>query len=208
MPVELGSLTLSSEWIGGLGKLGSLTGEKENKLHFNSWSCGVCIKGFGDTTCTVMSALCLQSKLFCNTFYRSEEFNMRATLDGWPWRSPPTSSSLNDGASTLNLPSQILNAQAEAMKEESVKEKNLNGMNKKFETRANGTHWVIVFLRWFMMRSEWFWYCEVVLSTFDVLQRFCFFLQMGFTLILATLDGLDVGLLGDVISGDDCDDDE
>ncbi|GJT41414.1 hypothetical protein Tco_0941279 [Tanacetum coccineum] len=70
--------------------------------------------------------------------------------------------------------------------------------------------WVIVFLRWFMMRSEWF--ClgenEVVLSTFDVLQRFGFFLQMGFTLILATLDGLDVGLLGDVIGGDDCDDDE
>ncbi|GKE06875.1 hypothetical protein Tco_1398893 [Tanacetum coccineum] len=49
---------------------------------------------------------------------------------------------------------------------------------------------------------------EVVLSTFDVLQRFGFFLQMGFTLILATLDGLDVGLLGDVIGGDDCDDDE
>ncbi|GKE64957.1 hypothetical protein Tco_1519118 [Tanacetum coccineum] len=49
---------------------------------------------------------------------------------------------------------------------------------------------------------------EVVLSTFDVLQRFDFFLQMGFTLILATLDGLDVGLLGDVIGGDDCDDDE
>ncbi|GKB57773.1 hypothetical protein Tco_0913959 [Tanacetum coccineum] len=47
---------------------------------------------------------------------------------------------------------------------------------------------------------------EVVLSTFDVLQRFGFFLQMGFTLILATLDGLDVGLLGDVIGGDDCDD--
>ncbi|GJW97232.1 hypothetical protein Tco_0179040 [Tanacetum coccineum] len=37
---------------------------------------------------------------------------------------------------------------------------------------------------------------------------FGFFLQMGFTLILATLDGLDVGLLGDVIGGDDCDDDE
>ncbi|GJT03584.1 hypothetical protein Tco_0824753 [Tanacetum coccineum] len=49
---------------------------------------------------------------------------------------------------------------------------------------------------------------EVVLSTFDVLQRFGFFLQMGFTLILATLDGLDVGLLGDVIGGDDYDDDE
>ncbi|GJR83869.1 hypothetical protein Tco_0154654, partial [Tanacetum coccineum] len=48
----------------------------------------------------------------------------------------------------------------------------------------------------------------VVLSTFDVLQRFGFFLQMSFTLILATLDGLDVGLLGDVIGGDDCDDDE
>ncbi|GJS82600.1 hypothetical protein Tco_0749141 [Tanacetum coccineum] len=45
---------------------------------------------------------------------------------------------------------------------------------------------------------------EVVLSAFDVLQRFGFFLQMGFTLILATLDGLDVGLLGDVIGGDDC----
>ncbi|GKA38253.1 hypothetical protein Tco_0730804 [Tanacetum coccineum] len=29
----------------------------------------------------------------------------------------------------------------------------------------------------------------------------------GFTLILATLDGLDVGLLGDVIGEDDCDDD-
>ncbi|GKC33589.1 hypothetical protein Tco_1045973 [Tanacetum coccineum] len=33
----------------------------------------------------------------------------------------------------------------------------------------------------------------------DVLQMFVFFLQMGFTLILATLDGLDVCLLGDVI---------
>ncbi|GKB91139.1 hypothetical protein Tco_0963411 [Tanacetum coccineum] len=48
---------------------------------------------------------------------------------------------------------------------------------------------------------------EFVLSTLDVLQRFGFFLQMGFTLILATFDGLDVGLLGDVISEDDCDDD-
>ncbi|GJW75890.1 hypothetical protein Tco_0135260 [Tanacetum coccineum] len=49
---------------------------------------------------------------------------------------------------------------------------------------------------------------EAVLSTLDVLQRFGFFLQMGFTLILATLDGLDVGLLGDVIDEDDCDDDD
>ncbi|GJR24840.1 hypothetical protein Tco_0973367 [Tanacetum coccineum] len=40
---------------------------------------------------------------------------------------------------------------------------------------------------------------EVALSTLDVLQRFGLFLQMGFTLILATLDGLDVGLLGDVM---------
>ncbi|GJR90862.1 putative reverse transcriptase domain-containing protein [Tanacetum coccineum] len=39
----------------------------------------------------------------------------------------------------LNLPSQILNAQAEAMKEENVSEENLYGMNKEFETRANGT---------------------------------------------------------------------
>ncbi|GJU78178.1 hypothetical protein Tco_1275248 [Tanacetum coccineum] len=48
----------------------------------------------------------------------------------------------------------------------------------------------------------------VVLSTFEVLQMLVFFLQMGFTLILATLDGLDVGLLGDVIGEDDCDEDE
>ncbi|GKD67793.1 putative reverse transcriptase domain-containing protein [Tanacetum coccineum] len=34
----------------------------------------------------------------------------------------------------------ILNAQAEVLKEENVKEENLNGMNKKFETRADGTH--------------------------------------------------------------------
>ncbi|GJS46788.1 hypothetical protein Tco_0596909 [Tanacetum coccineum] len=49
---------------------------------------------------------------------------------------------------------------------------------------------------------------EVVLSTFEELQMLGFFLQMGFTLILATLDGLDVGLLGDVIGEDDCDEDE
>ncbi|GJU13890.1 hypothetical protein Tco_1136286 [Tanacetum coccineum] len=48
---------------------------------------------------------------------------------------------------------------------------------------------------------------ELTLSSLDVLQGFSFFLQVGFTLILATLDGLDVGLLGDVIGEDDCDDD-
>ncbi|GJX54199.1 hypothetical protein Tco_0282568 [Tanacetum coccineum] len=48
---------------------------------------------------------------------------------------------------------------------------------------------------------------EFALSTLNVLQRLGFILQIGFTLILATLDGLDVGLLGDVISEDDCDDD-
>nr|GEW26591.1 reverse transcriptase domain-containing protein [Tanacetum cinerariifolium] len=48
---------------------------------------------------------------------------------------------------------------------------------------------------------------EFTLSSLDVLQGFSFFLQMGLTLILATLDGLDVGLLGDVIGEDDCDDD-
>nr|GEX38170.1 putative reverse transcriptase domain-containing protein [Tanacetum cinerariifolium] len=42
----------------------------------------------------------------------------------------------------LNLSSQILNAQAEALKEENVKEENLNGINKKFETRADGTHYI------------------------------------------------------------------
>ncbi|GKA66337.1 hypothetical protein Tco_0766145 [Tanacetum coccineum] len=34
----------------------------------------------------------------------------------------------------------ILNAQAEALKEENVKEENLNEMDKKFEIRADGTH--------------------------------------------------------------------
>ncbi|GJX87626.1 retrotransposon protein, putative, ty1-copia subclass [Tanacetum coccineum] len=47
---------------------------------------------------------------------------------------------------------------------------------------------------------------KFTLSPLDVLQGFSFFLQMGFTLILATLDGLDVGLLRDVIGEDDCDD--
>ncbi|GJU04810.1 hypothetical protein Tco_1121240 [Tanacetum coccineum] len=46
------------------------------------------------------------------------------------------------------------------------------------------------------------------LSSLEVLQGFSFFLQMGFTLILATFDGLDVGLLEDVIGEDDCDDDD
>ncbi|GJU78718.1 putative reverse transcriptase domain-containing protein [Tanacetum coccineum] len=39
----------------------------------------------------------------------------------------------------LNLPSQIVNAQAEEMKEENVSEENLCGMNKEFETRPDGT---------------------------------------------------------------------
>ncbi|GJS02455.1 putative reverse transcriptase domain-containing protein [Tanacetum coccineum] len=39
----------------------------------------------------------------------------------------------------LKLPSQILNAQAEAMKEENVLEENLHGMNKDFETRPDRT---------------------------------------------------------------------
>nr|GEV21555.1 hypothetical protein [Tanacetum cinerariifolium] len=47
---------------------------------------------------------------------------------------------------------------------------------------------------------------ELTLSSLDVLQGLSFFLQMVFTLILATLDGLDVGLLGDVIGENDCDD--
>ncbi|GKF93373.1 putative reverse transcriptase domain-containing protein, partial [Tanacetum coccineum] len=39
----------------------------------------------------------------------------------------------------LNLPTQILNAQAKAIKEENVKEENLHGMNKEFKTRLDGT---------------------------------------------------------------------
>nr|GEX63885.1 hypothetical protein [Tanacetum cinerariifolium] len=41
---------------------------------------------------------------------------------------------------------------------------------------------------------------EFILSSLDVLQGFSFFLQIGLTLILATLDGLDVGLLGAELS--------
>nr|GEV19249.1 hypothetical protein [Tanacetum cinerariifolium] len=48
---------------------------------------------------------------------------------------------------------------------------------------------------------------KFTLISLDVLQGFSFFLQMGLTLILTTLDGLIVGLLGDVIGEDDCDDD-
>ncbi|GKA60105.1 putative reverse transcriptase domain-containing protein [Tanacetum coccineum] len=40
----------------------------------------------------------------------------------------------------LNLPSQILNAQAEVMKKENVKEENFCTMDKEFETRLDGTH--------------------------------------------------------------------
>nr|GFC00688.1 reverse transcriptase domain-containing protein [Tanacetum cinerariifolium] len=41
----------------------------------------------------------------------------------------------------LNLPPQILNAQAKAMNEDNVKGENLNGTNK-FKTRADGTHYI------------------------------------------------------------------
>nr|GEW28533.1 hypothetical protein [Tanacetum cinerariifolium] len=63
---------------------------------------------------------------------------------------------------------------------------------------------------WEMMGTVWtlgVLHSEFTLSSVDVLQGFSFFLQMGLTLILATLDGLDVGLLGDVIGEDDYDDD-
>ncbi|GJT94983.1 putative reverse transcriptase domain-containing protein, partial [Tanacetum coccineum] len=39
----------------------------------------------------------------------------------------------------LSIPSQILNAQAEAMNKGNSKEENLNGINKKFKTRTDGT---------------------------------------------------------------------
>nr|GEW84086.1 reverse transcriptase domain-containing protein [Tanacetum cinerariifolium] len=42
----------------------------------------------------------------------------------------------------LNLLSQILNAQVEAIKEENINEENLNGMTKRFETRSDGTHYI------------------------------------------------------------------
>ncbi|GKD08043.1 putative reverse transcriptase domain-containing protein [Tanacetum coccineum] len=39
-----------------------------------------------------------------------------------------------------NLPSQILKAQTEALKEENIKAENLRGMDKAFEIRPDGTH--------------------------------------------------------------------
>nr|GFB91302.1 putative reverse transcriptase domain-containing protein [Tanacetum cinerariifolium] len=39
----------------------------------------------------------------------------------------------------LNLPSQILEAQTEALKEENVQAENLRGMEKAFEIRTDGT---------------------------------------------------------------------
>ncbi|GKE66635.1 hypothetical protein Tco_1520796, partial [Tanacetum coccineum] len=39
----------------------------------------------------------------------------------------------------LNLPSQILKAQAEALKEENIKAENLRGMDKAFEIHLDGT---------------------------------------------------------------------
>ncbi|GJT20004.1 hypothetical protein Tco_0878710 [Tanacetum coccineum] len=48
---------------------------------------------------------------------------------------------------------------------------------------------------------------EFTLFSLDVSQVFNFFLQIGLTLIFATLEDLDLGLLGDVISEDDCGDD-
>ncbi|GKD14901.1 hypothetical protein Tco_1199308 [Tanacetum coccineum] len=40
------------------------------------------------------------------------------------------------------LPSQILEAQTEAIKEENIKAENLRGMDKAFEIRPNGTHFI------------------------------------------------------------------
>ncbi|GKD26774.1 hypothetical protein Tco_1232988 [Tanacetum coccineum] len=48
--------------------------------------------------------------------------------------------------------------------------------------------------------------CEATCG--DVGVSLIFFLQIVFTLILATFNDLDVGLLEDVIGEDDCDDDD
>ncbi|GJR69450.1 hypothetical protein Tco_0015515 [Tanacetum coccineum] len=71
---------------------------------------------------------------------------------------------------------------------------------------------------WLMLRVCGFLYLEIEVVCvefgcyFEVeleCEQYVWFLPpRGFTLILATLDGLDVGLLGDVIGGGDCDDDE
>ncbi|GJU05869.1 putative reverse transcriptase domain-containing protein [Tanacetum coccineum] len=41
-----------------------------------------------------------------------------------------------------NLPSQILKAQTEALKEENIKAENLRGMDKAFEIRPDGNHYI------------------------------------------------------------------
>nr|GEZ37395.1 retrovirus-related Pol polyprotein from transposon TNT 1-94 [Tanacetum cinerariifolium] len=74
--------------------------------------------------------------------------------------------------------------------------------------------WEMKDVRQFMVMWECLYYKDLVMLDWGDCflemvhdEGFSFFLQMGFTLILATLDGLDVGLLGDVNGEDDCDDD-
>ncbi|GKB38458.1 hypothetical protein Tco_0883400 [Tanacetum coccineum] len=69
----------------------------------------------------------------------------------------------------------------------------------KHELMGEMVRWEVEDVRQLMVM----WECEFALSTLDVLQRFGFFLQMGFTLILAYPDGWDVGLLGDSLDEDD-----
>ncbi|GKA26055.1 zf-CCHC domain-containing protein [Tanacetum coccineum] len=59
-----------------------------------------------------------------------------------------------------------------------------------------------------LLLGEIAWLMRIFIEVIRSVTRFSFFLQMGFTIILATFDGLDVGLLEDVIGEDDCDDDD
>ncbi|GJS21048.1 hypothetical protein Tco_0449680 [Tanacetum coccineum] len=70
---------------------------------------------------------------------------------------------------------------------------------------AKGLESKVMRVRCFVVERDAWLRGKFTLSPLDVLQGCSFFLQ--FTLILATLDGLDVGLLGDVIGEHDCDDD-
>nr|GEV35849.1 reverse transcriptase domain-containing protein [Tanacetum cinerariifolium] len=77
------------------------------------------------------------------------------------------------------------------------------GYNNQMVRRLRKVRWEMEDVRQLVVM----WECEFTLSSLDAFQGFSFFLQIGFTLILATLDGLDVCLLRDVIGEDDYDDD-
>ncbi|GJV36332.1 putative reverse transcriptase domain-containing protein [Tanacetum coccineum] len=68
-----------------------------------------------------------------------QHYNLQGLLQGWKEQIKPLR--VRSLVMTIhpNLPSQILKAQTEALKEENIKAENLRGMDKSFEIRPDGT---------------------------------------------------------------------